>query len=294
MSETIAGRLRSAIAGLLDELLVLIRAVPIHPFEREGGGLVFIGFAEYYFGEVTPEQRAVQVTLKRKYDRIAEVIRVLVGAAPEDLLRQWKEADDSLRAWIELGTLHALSANPADNERALRSAGAKIGHILDVLDAMGDKGVLLIPDTNALLDQPNPSAYRAVAGRDDFTIVLLPTVLGEIDDLKRSHRAPEIREAAKKADRWCKGWRAQARQRGGTLLDGVLVDGSITVRAQSVEPDMESTLCWLDPSVPDDRVLAGVLAIEAEHPAARVILVTGDMNMMNKADAAMVETAETP
>jgi predicted ribonuclease YlaK len=32
----------------------------------------------------------------------------------------------------------------------------------------------------------------------------------------------------------------------------------------------------------------------AEHPAARVVLVTGDVNLQNKADAALLETADTP
>ncbi len=57
---------------------------------------------------------------------------------------------------------------------------------------------------------------------------------------------------------------------------------------------MESSLSWLDPDVNDDRVIASVLSVEAQHPAARIVLVTGDVNLQNKADAALIEAVGTP
>jgi predicted ribonuclease YlaK len=51
---------------------------------------------------------------------------------------------------------------------------------------------------------------------------------------------------------------------------------------------------WPAGTPTDDRIIAAVLAVAAEHPAARVVLVTGDINLQNKADAAMLETADTP
>lgn len=119
-------------------------------------------------------------------------------------------------------------------------------------------------------------------------------MLGELDELKIAHKNPAVREAAKRAITRIKGWRDQARRAGGTLNDGTVVDRSITVQSLHVEPDAKSSLSWLDASVPDDRIVAAVLAVAAEHPAARVVPVTGDVNLQNKADAAMVESAETP
>jgi hypothetical protein len=55
------------------------------------------------------------------------------------------------------------------------------------------------------------------------------------------------------------------------------VDRSISVQSLHVEPDVKGSLSWLDPSVPDDRIIAAVLAVAAEHPSARVVLVTGDI-----------------
>ena len=60
------------------------------------------------------------------------------------------------------------------------------------------------------------------------------------------------------------------------------------------EPDLKNTLSWLDPSNNDDRIIASVLALQADSPSAQVILVSGDINLLNKADVAMIETAELP
>ena len=294
MPETTAARLRTSLASIVEAAVELVGRIPIRHNDRANAGMFIMLIPEWSFGEVSADARARQVSIKRRYDQLAEVIRVLLGRAPDDLLRQWKNADEQFRRWIELQSQRDLEPHRASNERWLRADAGPIEKVLAVLEALGDKGVLLVPDTSSLIDQPDPMAYRAVAGRDDFAFILLPTVLGELDDLKRSHRAPEIREGAKKAVARYKGWRTQAQQHGRTLLDGITVDGTITVRAHHGEPDMAATLSWLDPTVPDDRIIAAVLTVEAEHPAAHVVLVTSDINMHNKADGALIETAETP
>ena len=55
------------------------------------------------------------------------------------------------------------------------------------------------------------------------------------------------------------------------------------------EPDMKSSLSWLRGDVRDDRIIASVLELQSVNPVSRVILVTGDINLQNKADVAMIE-----
>jgi predicted ribonuclease YlaK len=74
----------------------------------------------------------------------------------------------------------------------------------------------------------------------------------------------------------------------------VKVDKSMTIKALAREPDMQQTLSWLDANVPDDRIIASILSLQAERPGARIVLVTGDVNLQNKSNAALVETAEAP
>ena len=53
-----------------------------------------------------------------------------------------------------------------------------------------------------------------------------------------------------------------------------------------------STLKWLDEDNCDDRIIASVLEVQSSNPTARVVLVTGDINLLNKADVARIESAE--
>jgi predicted ribonuclease YlaK len=78
------------------------------------------------------------------------------------------------------------------------------------------------------------------------------------------------------------------------LRDGVIVDGNITVLAIANEPQMQNAPSWLDPKVKDDRILASVLEVQSNHINSEVILVTGDINLLNKADAMGIQHGELP
>jgi hypothetical protein len=57
---------------------------------------------------------------------------------------------------------------------------------------------------------------------------------------------------------------------------------------------VEETLPWLDPSVPDDRMLASTVEAMRTHPRSTVALVTGDISLQNKATFARVPFLEPP
>jgi hypothetical protein len=97
-----------------------------------------------------------------------------------------------------------------------------------------------------------------VNGADEHYMVhLLPVVLPEIDDLKRSHSRPERREAAKKADR-----RLKAVRDNGDVRNGARVAGDIYAVFEHIEPRSDGLPTWLDLDVPDDRFIASVLLLQ--------------------------------
>ena len=57
---------------------------------------------------------------------------------------------------------------------------------------------------------------------------------------------------------------------------------------------MRDVLPWLDPASPDDRLLASCVEIMRLHPRSTVMLVTGDINLQNKAEFALVPFLEPP
>ena len=207
--------------------------------------------------------------------------------ATDDIDRRIKTADARLRKWIELGSNWSITQSRATNEKELNDDANRFYEILRVAEYQDHTETILAPDTNSIVSEPDPMKYRTIVEDGRFVFLLLRTVLAELDTLKYSHRNPGFREKVQKAIIRIKGWRNQ-----GPLLGGVTVDQSITVRAIGSEPDMQRTLSWLDKDNHDDKIVAAVLEVQSAHPASRVVLVTGDVNLMNKADLAQIETAE--
>ena len=279
-------RLRSDFESLTQRVADFIRDIPIEWLDRHGGGVILIA-PDYFWGEPSDEQRNAQLTIKRGYEQWFEVFRSAFAKSPADLSRRIKKADQRMRKWIELHSNWALQPDPGLNEQKLREDADEFMKILAILDAGRPTQAILVPDTNAIIGHPDPVEYRPIAGDVSFVFLLLPTVLAELDTLKNTHRNPDFREKVNKAITRVKGWRNQ-----GSLRDGVTVDRTITVRAVAIEPDMQNTLKWLDKENRDDRIIAAVLEVQSAHPTAQVILVTGDINLLNKADVARIETAE--
>jgi hypothetical protein len=244
---------------------------------------------DFHFGERSASQRATQLTLKREYETVFEILRVILRKAPKDLAGQLEQADKSFRHWLELDGSWSVGPNQVENANQAKEAAKPLEQILNVLDAVGKDEMILVPDTNSLLSTADPTKYRQVAGQNSFVFMLLPTVLGELDRLKIEHRNEDVREKARKIITRIKGWRTQ-----GSLAAGVTVDKSITVKTSHSEPDMRNTVSWLDATNDDDRIIASVLALQGENSSALVILVSGDINIQNKADAALIETIEGP
>ena len=279
-------RLRSDLNSLTQRLGDFVQELPIKQLDRYGGGVVIIA-PEYYWGEPSAEQLNTQLAIKRDYEEWFEVFRSVFAKATDDLNRKIREADQGLRRWIELHSNWSLGPDPTSNKRTVQGDAERFLEILAIIEASGPMPPVLIPDTNAIAGDPDPTQYRATAGDGGFIFLLLPTVLGELDELKNTHRNPDFREKVNKAITRVKGWRNQ-----GTLRNGVTVDKNITVKAVAIEPDMLDTLTWLDKENRDDRIIASVLEVESSYPTARVVLITGDVNLSNKADLARIETSE--
>ena len=281
-----ASRLRSDLTLLTQRLGTLVEQLPVKYLDRNGGGVSIIA-PEYYWGDLSAKQLNTQLAIKRDYEEWFEVFRTVFSKATGDLNRKIRIADQVFRKWVELKRHYSLRPDPSFNEKKLQEAAQLFFDLLEVIEADGSKEAVLIPDTNAIADNPDPTQYRAITDDDSFIFLLLPTVLGELDQLKNNHRNPDFREKVNKAITRIKGWRHQ-----GHLPSGVTVDGTITVKAVAKEPDMSATLTWLDKENRDDRIIASVLDVQSSYPNAQVVLVTGDINLSNKADLARIEASE--
>lgn len=281
-----ADRLSSTLQRLVGDVAAFAAEVGIGTRVDDSGPVVFVA-PKHHWLKPSPEQKRTQLDLSRRYGAAMELLAVLTRGGPPSLLRELEEARTALASWIELEDNWSLSSDRSTNAAKIEQCGRDLQAIVGVL-AAGPRGrLVVVADTNSMLECADPVGYRGLAGAPAFDFLLLPTVLSELDKLKIEHRNPDVRDKAKKVITRIKGWRHQ-----GPLLEGVTIDKSIVVRARHNEPKVSSSLSWLDPDNADDRIIASVLDIQAEAPSARVLLVTGDINLQNKADAAMIETVE--
>jgi hypothetical protein len=257
------------------------------PNRGSGGGAVFIGFASWGWGTDTDERIARRTAVLADYSAWFERFMLLHRSALPEVVARIKDADDLLRGWLAReGSDYSV---PSSLERAGAIAAKHLAKLRDLIQLgshHGVDGLILVPDTNALLRNPEFGSYSAVLG-DSFEMVLMPSVLAELDDLKDRGRTPEVRAAAESVVRRIKGLRNR-----GSVLKGVPLAGPSRFRMEHREPDVGAILSWLDPATPDDRTLAACLDLQGRNGRATVVLVTADVNLQNKAEAAGLPHAE--
>jgi rRNA-processing protein FCF1 len=290
IQDSFALRLTAELAEIEAEYIDLLARSEIRNVDpnRHGGDGVFIGFARWGWCDddtlIGPRTRLLE-----RFEEWISLFELLHRSAIPATRERIDRSLELLRSWLTRpGGDHSV---PATTDKALARAGKSFEELraLITLAVHEDAEVLVVPDTNALLRQPDLAVHaRAVTG-GPCTVVLMPTVMAELDDLKDRGRTPDVRDQAARAVRRIKGLRDR-----GDLRTGVCVEGRVSFRAEHREVRTRDVLDWLDPDVPDDRLLASVLDLQARHAAATVVIVTGDMNLQTKAAAVGVPFVERP
>jgi hypothetical protein len=241
----------------------------------------------YFWGELDETGARLQSRIIPIYRHFSEITRVLLH-------------DQSQATNKELTTAHKQLGRTVYQEKSyvptiaqvVQETKKNIQKILQLINQLYDPAegsVIYVPDTNALLYNPTLENWE-FQDTPNFTFVLTPTVLSELDYHKINHRNENVRKKAESLVRRIKEYR-----RRGKLSEGVpIVAGRSQLIALAVEPDMGSTLSWLDASNQDDRFLASVIEVMRLHSRSVVCLITRDINMQNKAEFALLPFAEPP
>ena len=274
--------------ALLAELL--LRHSVIYQWNRydPDSGMVIIPIhGNFGYKPLNEQGRQVQARLLEEYRHYFEVIRSLLREQAQDTLQTLTETDTVLVRTIEQQETACETTQEAfDN--AVQALGSQLGLLERLYDASNGRPSY-IPDTNALLYNPKLETW-SFDESPRFDLVLLPTVLSELDAHKISHRNEAVREKSDKLIRQIKEYR-----RRGKLTEGVnLVADTIGIMAVATEPRAESFLHWFDPTNNDDRILASVLEVMRQRPRSPVVLVSRDVNLQNKAEFARIPFVEPP
>ena len=254
-----------------------------------GPGSVMIAGPHFAFEPpLSTDQKRLQSRLGEDFDRFIAMVRALLARQPKSVQHTLNQCEKTLRSLLELSRKFPYSSTDA----ARQGAAKAVDELLEAVSNLHDPAegtFVLVPDTNALIRSPAFAAW-SFAGIPAFDILLLPTLLSELDSLKIEHRNPDVRNKANEVIRQMKEYR-----RRGPLTRGVtIVNGRVGLRSVAVEPRVDDLLPWLDSSCADDRMLAGCVEAMRMHSRSVVALVTGDINLQNKAEFARVPFIEPP
>jgi hypothetical protein len=241
-----------------------------------------------YWNELDVPGRQLQAKALKNYKMYSSIVRTLLQGQPSHDIRR---LDDSERIVNEVIECHGVT-NITSTQEALRKALDAVGVQTELLASLYQpttSPVVFVPDTNALLYNPSIEDWRFTQAAK-FRIVLTPTVLSELDQLKVTYRTEDVRKKAESLITRIKGYRSR-----GRLTEGVtLVRDVSELFALSVEPDFDHTLPWLKPDNNDDQIIASLIEVMRSYPRSAVILITRDLNLQNKAEFARLPFCEPP
>ena len=218
-----------------------------HDRDRNSG-VFFVG-ANYAFSALSLEGKRLQSKLLGELKPFAAMARALLWRAPEGKREELDEVEKAMLEVVEQ-THCVWHRSPSEALEVCRKQVRDLFESIEALHDSDEDAVLLVPDTNALLYNTAIASWR-FAGIERATLMLVPTVLGELDELKVSHRSPDVRAKSETLIRQLKEFR-----RRGRLTSGVtIVSGRLSIRALATEPKLDETLPWLRGDSNDDRIL---------------------------------------
>jgi rRNA-processing protein FCF1 len=287
---TYADRISSDLETLRASFHALLEGSEIRNIDPNRGGsdVVFLGAAKWGWAPSDIALEAARMTLLPSIETLRIRLTLLFPHPTPRLRKQHEDAFKLLDAWARRETRdHSVPST-------LEKAHAELDETIDGLAKFtqlltaDEYPVRLMPDTNALVDNPDLTVYADQLGKR-YRVHLSPTVLGELDELKRSGRNQELREAAGATVKRLKGLRTN-----GDVLGGVRVAGDISCVFEHTEPRSEALPDWLDLTVPDDRVAASAILLQSAHPSASLYVATSDINLQNKLSALGLPWVEGP
>ena len=290
MTDTMLDILRARAERILKDGVRLLEDFSgMHPASRPSGPVTFIYLSgDQIWNDLPSGGKQIQVRLLPEIDRFAELVRTLTQDLPNASQRDLNGVLKRVRGSVEQnGATWWKTKNEAVD--GFRKLIDQVVATLDDFYGISSNVTLAIPDTNALLGNPNVEHWQ-FGGMDQFTLILTPTVLSELDVHKVNHRNQAVRDKAFKIIRKIKEYR-----RRGSLHEGVvIVNGRVSLRSIASEPNMSQTLPWFDSNNADDRFLATTMEVIRNNLGDRVFIVTSDINMENKAEMAGIPFCEVP
>lgn len=242
---------------------------------------------DHSWNKLDQEGKQLQSKLREKYSIYYSILKEILKNQPQVSPESLEASNDIINTAIEQNK-NTWDKNPQEVYGRICYAFATMFQQAENLFSFTNK-VLLIPDTNALLNNPNIEAWKFFEF-PCFSIILTPTVLSVLDYHRINNKNENLKNRSVTLINKIKEYRKR-----GRLVDGVPVaNNGNYLQTLALEPKVDESLPWFDESNKDDRLLASILEIMRQNSKSRVFLVTSDINLQNKAEYSMIPFIEPP
>lgn len=243
---------------------------------------------DYSFLKLSNDAVSIQDKLYKDFNKVFDIIKVLISDSPKIHIKTFDENQKTIERFI-LQSEMTWSKSISEAIDKSRIATKEIIKLITNLFPYSTEKTLLVVDTNSLYQLPDIECW-SFSEFIKFEMIITPSVLKDLDKHKIEHRNENVRKKAIKIINKLKEYR-----RRGKLLDGVtVIKGKIDIRTIAIEPNFKRTLSWLDSLNEDDRLIAEFLEIMKSHGGSSVFMVTRDINLQNKCEAANLSFIEPP
>jgi hypothetical protein len=286
---TVEGNLKEMATEIQSNLKdLLINHSSIYLWNKPNSTVFVVSVSgNYAFNNLKDNGMQIQAKILDDYRKFHSLLNALMKGQPQDCIGKLAENDDTLLNLIEQKHTWCKDVHEA-YEKATKALQEELD-LLNRLPKTSSDSAIIIPDTNALLYNPDIETW-SFPKISPLLIVLLPTVMAELDKLKINHRNEDVRRKSESLIKRIKEYR-----RRGNLLTGiVIVKNKIAIKALAIEPDMKNSLPWLDSNNSDDRIIASIIEVMRFYPKQLVAVVSRDINFQNKADFARIPFVEPP
>lgn len=268
------------IQPIVDEMLDNSK-IYYHDPNDNNSNTIYLGVDIYHWSKKDEKN---QIIAKTKYLEFYDNFSLLLDKANSQIKSKIKSANSEIINIVEQNkALSSIEGGKKYFEKQINIFKSFLKLLSTELSS-----TLIVPDTNSIIQYPEPRNYNFFSKNNKFTFVILPTVLSELDKHKMSHKNESFRKKVKSVIKRLKGFRNQ-----GDILKGVITNKVITVKMIATEPNFNKTLNWLDPNNNDDRIIANVLELQILNPSEKVIFITSDINLQNKAQLANITVYDT-
>lgn len=273
--------LLAELQGIETEFVAIVEDSEIYHHDPNAGnsGVFFVGASTEHWRPSSDELTGRRMRLLARLRDWIPRFRLLFRHPTPEVEKILSARTTHLESWLlRTGSEHSIPRTVEQAADRVRQDVDALRRLTEMLSA-DEWPVRVVVDTNALIDNPDVAAYTS-SFPSGYLVHLIPVVLRELDELKRSGRTAELREQASRANRRLKGIRSNA-----TAADTIRVAGDVHLRFDHIEPRGDALPTWLDLTVPDDRLVASTLLLQSEHPGSQVHVITSDVNLQTKLSA---------